>query len=52
MSKLGPVPRKELIAMRGGENHGDPCEALAYHGYNGIESDVVARIAAWIASKP
>jgi dienelactone hydrolase len=48
MNKLGAVPRKELIALRGGENHGDPCEALSYHGYNGLESDVVARIAAWI----
>ena len=52
MSKLAPVPRKELIAFRGGENHGDPCEALAYHGYNGIEREVVGRIAAWIVTKP
>ncbi|HEX2829563.1 MAG TPA: alpha/beta hydrolase [Burkholderiales bacterium] len=48
MRKLAPVPKKELVTFRGGENHGDPCEALAYHGYNGIERDVVARIAAWI----
>lgn len=27
---------------------GDPCEAFAYHGYNGIERDVVAKIAEWM----
>lgn len=52
MRKLAKVPKTELVTFRGGENHGDPCEALAYHGYNGIESDVVARIAAWITAKP
>ena len=51
MAKLAPVARKELITFRGGENRGEPCEALAYHGYNGIESDVVARIAAWMTAK-
>jgi dienelactone hydrolase len=51
MRKLAPVARKELITFRGGESHGDACEALAYHGYNGLESDVVARIAGWIAAQ-
>ena len=51
MRKLGPVARKELITFRGGENHGDACEALSYHGYNGLESDVVARIAGWITAQ-
>ena len=27
----------------------DPCEAFTHHGYLGIEQDVVAKIAAWIA---
>jgi pimeloyl-ACP methyl ester carboxylesterase len=49
MRHFTAAPRKELIAMRGGRSQGDPCEAFAYHGYNGIEGDVVARIAAWIA---
>jgi hypothetical protein len=49
MRGLSATPRKDLIAMQGGENQGDPCEAFAYHGYNGLERDVVARIAAWIA---
>jgi len=51
MQKLTATPRKALIAFSGGENVGDPCEALAYHGYNGLEQDVVARIADWITSK-
>ena len=37
--------------MQGGTSVGDPCEARSHHGYNGIERDVVARIAAWILSK-
>lgn len=48
MNKLGNVSRKELITVHGGENQGDPCEARAYHGFNGLEKDVVAKIAAWM----
>lgn len=51
MSKLSGASRKELVTFRGGENHGDPCEALAYHGYNGLEKEVVGRIAAWVLRK-
>ena len=51
MRKLTPVARKELLTFRGGESHGDPCEALSYHGYNGLESNVVARIGSWIAAQ-
>jgi len=31
---------------------GDPCEAWAYHGYNGIEQKTVAAIKAWIRQNP
>jgi pimeloyl-ACP methyl ester carboxylesterase len=48
MDKLSAVPRKELFTFEGGTNQGDPCEAKAYHGFNGIEREVVARIAEWI----
>jgi pimeloyl-ACP methyl ester carboxylesterase len=48
MDKLSTVPRKQLITFRGGENQGDPCEALAYHGFNGLEAEVVGRVANWI----
>ena len=48
MEKLTAVPRKELITIKGGENRGEPCEARAYHGFNGLESEVVGMIAGWI----
>src|SRR5690242_6675929 len=51
MHKLDEVPVKELIAVNGGVSRGDPCQAFAYHGYNGIESFVVVRIAGWIVSR-
>ena len=51
MDKLSAVPRKELLTFEGGRNQGDPCEAMAYHGFNGIEKEVVARTAAWITRK-
>jgi hypothetical protein len=51
MHKLDAVPMKELITFKGGESRGDPCEAFAYHGYYGIEREVVARIAGWIVSR-
>ena len=48
MDKLTAAPRKEFLAVEGGVNKGDPCEAFAYHGYNGIEREVVAKIAGWM----
>ncbi len=32
-------------------SRGDPCLAHAYHGFNGIETGVVGKIAAWITAK-
>jgi dienelactone hydrolase len=51
MEKLTSTPKKELLTFKGGEDRGDPCEALAYHGFNGLEKDVVAKIAEWIQTK-
>ncbi len=51
MDKLSSAPRKELLTFKGGENRGDPCEALAYHGFNGLEKDVVGKISEWIRAK-
>lgn len=51
MEKLVNSPRKELLSFRGGESKGDPCEAMAYHGFNGLEQEVVAKIAAWILAR-
>ncbi len=50
MKRLTTPPRKELITFDGGISVGDPCEARAYHGFNGIEREVVGRIAAWISA--
>ena len=50
MNKLARVPKRELLAFKGGATRGDPCEAFGYHGFNGIEPDVVQQIAAWITT--
>ncbi len=42
--------RRELVAFAGGvPEQSDPCKALSYHGYLGIERQVVAAIANWIS---
>lgn len=51
MTKLEGVQRKELITVKGGEDPGDPCEPFAYHGFNGIERAVVARVVEWITAR-
>jgi len=48
MRKFDNAPRKEAIAFTGGRDQGDPCEAFAHHGYNGIERETVDAIKAWI----
>ena len=48
MGKLTAVPRKELLTFEGGRTQGDPCEGMAYHGFNGMEQKVVGKIADWI----
>jgi dienelactone hydrolase len=51
MEKLTAVPRKELLTFEGGRSQGDPCEAMAYHGFNALEQEVVTKIAEWITRK-
>ena len=51
MEKLDNSPRKELLSFKGGENKGDPCEAMAYHGFNGLDREVVPQIAGWILAR-
>lgn len=48
MEKLTTPPRRELITFDGGISVGDPCEARAHHGFNGIEREVVHGISSWI----
>lgn len=53
MGKLAKTPKAELISFTGGQSTGDPCDAMAYHGFNGLEADVVSKITAWMrAAKP
>lgn len=51
MDGLKTAPRKQLLAFRGGISEGDPCHAMAHHGYNGIEADVVRQAAAWMLAR-
>lgn len=51
MAKLDNAPKKELLSFKGGENRGDPCEAMAYHGFNGLDREVVPQIAGWILAR-
>ncbi len=50
MDRLTTPQRKELLTFDGGISVGDPCPARAWHGFNGIEREVVERIAAWITA--
>jgi dienelactone hydrolase len=51
MARLTGAPKKALLSFKGGQNKGDPCEAMAYHGFNGIEREVVEQTAAWILAR-
>lgn len=46
---LANSPVKRTLMVDGGANpDGDPCEALHWHGFIGMEKEVVALIAGWI----
>jgi hypothetical protein len=51
MDKLGKSPKKELLPVKGGVTEGDPCGAQSHHGFNGVESEVVKKIGAWMLKK-
>ena len=44
MTKLSSSSRVELITVDGGQAKGDPCEGFHFHGFNGIEADVVKKL--------
>ena len=49
MGKLTAARVKKYMLVDGGKNPtGDPCQALHYHGYIGMEAEAVAQIASWI----
>jgi dienelactone hydrolase len=51
LAKLQHTPRHQLLSFTGGADQGDPCEARGHHGFNGLESQVVSQIAAWLLAK-
>jgi len=48
LGRLSSASAKELITVEGGDDSGKPCEAMAHHGYNGVESVVVQKASDWI----
>jgi len=46
--KLTAAPVVELKWFKGGREQSNPCKAMSYHGYLGIEDEVVDAIAAFI----
>ncbi|NWK77540.1 alpha/beta hydrolase [Aquitalea sp. LB_tupeE] len=48
MDGLQSSRSKEMLLVDGGVDKGDPCQPWAAHGYNGIESEVVEKVARWI----
>lgn len=51
-AKLSGASRSKLVTFDGGKAEGDPCEAFAHHGYNGIEGRVVGAIVEFMLAKP
>jgi dienelactone hydrolase len=51
MSKFTAASKKKMLPIQGGQTRGDPCEAWSYHGFNGVEQNVVTQIANWITVK-
>jgi hypothetical protein len=48
--KLVHAPRVDTITLTGGgPPRGDPCEAQSFHGYVGLDDQVVTTIAGWLA---
>ncbi len=48
MKKLDKNPHKALLTFQGGQTKGDPCNAFGYHGFNGIEQEVVTKLTQWM----
>ena len=49
MQRLKNAPIKKEVYVKGGANpKGNPCEALHWHGFIGMEKEVVDLVSAWI----
>lgn len=52
MAGLKNAAKSELVTFKGGgPPKGDPCLAFHYHGFVGLEEQVVKRIAEWIKAQ-
>jgi hypothetical protein len=40
-----------VVWMTGGTNSGDPCQARGYHGFNGLDTSVVATVSTFAVAK-
>lgn len=52
-AQLGGAPRVEIVGFSGGgpqQGRADPCGPQHYHGFLGIEDQVVARTVAWMGA--
>ena len=38
----------DVVSLSGGTTKGDPCEAQSYHGYLGIDGEVVKSVTGWL----
>jgi len=45
---LTGAPRVDVKTLSGGISEGPPCESWAYHGFNGLDQDVVTLVTAWL----
>lgn len=52
MQALSASPRAEVRVLRGGNDRGDPCEAAAHHGFNGLDGEAANLIADWVLQPP
>lgn len=48
IEELSSANVKELMIFSGGTDRGDSCKAKGYHGFNGIEEQVIDDMAKWI----
>lgn len=51
IEQLKNATRKELMTFSGGHTSGDACGALAFHGFNGLETQVIRTISEWIVAR-
>jgi len=51
MNKPGSARQTYLLVVKGSENQGEACRAMARNGFNRAERDVVAQTATWIVAR-